>query len=133
RPTPMPRGNDTADAVQELAASLGQYQNAEDLIRSWRANRDKDVVAVGLQQRDEDASKDLDKDKIDSAIGDDVELVDAVVRGGKISAIVRDKATRRTKKTVIERDGSKFSLSSDPFVDEAKAMSTTEPVPESEG
>jgi hypothetical protein len=99
----MPRGNDTADAVKELSQQLGDFQNAEELINGWRARRDKHLNAAGPLKVNKAKTEDLDLEKVDKAIGDDLELLDAKVRGTRVVAVGED-VLGRTHKVVLDAD-----------------------------
>lgn len=131
----MPRGNDTNEAVQELAAQFGSFQNAEDLIRSWRARRmDKTLRAANKQALDRKATDDLDHEKIDSAVGDNYTLLSAAVRGGTVVAVVEDQLGRTHKLAVGDPKNLKLGDDqADPLARELAARSTTAPVPEGQG
>lgn len=81
----MPRGNDP-DAAAELKARYNVTGNAEQLIQSNRASTNRFLAAATSQPVDEEATKELDWDKID-APGD---VVAAAVRGKYISYVWQD-------------------------------------------
>lgn len=85
----MPRGNDKEAALHELADQFGEgVGNAEELISANAERRTAELAAISDLPILEDATKELDLDKLEGPNGEYV--VDAAVRG-----------SGRTKGTIV--------------------------------
>lgn len=92
-----PRGNDVESAVAEAAMrqQYGLHGNADDMIRSVRANQDPAVAKASLLGIDEPATAKLKEEGLASVAGrfdleDGEELLDFNVRGNAIVGIIEN-------------------------------------------
>lgn len=76
----MPRGNDKEAALHELADRFGEGTgNAEELIQANLADFSHELLVLSDLPRDEEATAELDIEKMKGPNGE--EVVDAAVRG----------------------------------------------------
>jgi|SRR6185436_14009798 hypothetical protein len=105
----MPRGNDKdtqEQALHELADDFGKgVGNAEEMIRRNTALRTADLATVSSFPVDDEASSELDLDKVELPDGMDGYVVDAVVRKqgrsqGTVAVVEDDNG--RTNKVLVD-------------------------------
>lgn len=87
----MARGNDAQAAAAEFRGQYGVMGNAEDLIQANRAAYPAELRAAQLGTVDDEASKDLDDEKVAKAlgIGEDSKILKSRIRGDKLVAVVQ--------------------------------------------
>jgi hypothetical protein len=96
----MARGNDSAAALADLRGEYGQYGvNAEDLVAASRAALTPEQRAASLLPVNQEATKELDLDKVDAKV-DDGTVLDASVRGAWV-VVVAENDNGRTFKMVF--------------------------------
>lgn len=92
----MPRGNDAQTAAHELADRFGSGAgNAEELIVAHDAARPRELVAASMKPLDEEATAELELDKLKGPNGEPV--VSASVRGGEVIVAYEDEDGRLHK------------------------------------
>lgn len=112
----MPRKSEHLEADPSLASSLADRfgagaGNAEQLIQANRLAQSQGLTAATLSPRDDEATAELDRDKVEKQVG--ATVLDCAVRGDYIVVVAED-ANGRAYKDYLNRDGSQVKESEDP-------------------
>ena len=106
-PTAFPHLKDTESVRQEAASQHGPLTDAAAFLQSHKAAQSPDVAAASLRQVDfEETAKlkedpDLAQSKVTEALGEGYTVLDAVVRGDALSAVVVDDSTGQTTHVAV--------------------------------
>jgi len=105
----MPRGNDP-EAAAELAAAYGDNAgNAELLIEANQVRYSPELTTAQMLERDEDATRELDKAEVAKATDLDEDKVTSYAVRGDYVVYTFVGPDGRTYKDVLTRDGKKLS------------------------
>lgn len=100
----MPRGNDSKNALHELADKFGRgVGNAERLIEGTLGRNSESLRAAELLPRDHEATKKARDQWVGTEI-DDCKVIDAAVRGGVTCCVLEDENGRRWV-VALDEDG----------------------------